>query len=583
MTPAPAESNSKHRNGAHKKESALVTRPVTVGGVVQPYARRLLLATVAGAAGELCAVALIASAAWLIARAAQQPPLSALALAIVAVRAFALFRGVLRYTERLLGHDAALRVLAALRARVYEALRRPRTPLRDAEAVERMVADVEAVQDLLLRCLLPAVIAGVTGVAAIGLTTALLPAAGVLLAVGILLGGVALPALAAALARGTARRTATARADLSVRALDVTRGADDLAVFGATDRFVARATDAAARLARLERRSGAAESLVTGLGIAVQGLTAVAIIRVAADRGGVLPAVLALTALIAVEAVLPLAEAARRRVEIAPAVHRVNDLLATTPDGPRRTPQAPVRDATRPIGVELVRVRLTYGESAALDGVDLRIPAGRKVAIVGASGAGKSSLLGVLSGELTPDSGIVLLGDAPPDTDDLRNAVRGLTQDAHIFDTTIRANLARPYAPKEKLAEAARQADLLDWIESVGWETPATTLSGGQRQRLLIARALLADPPILILDEPAEGLDTPAADRLVTNLLTGPQTVVLVTHRLAPLDQADEILVMDQGRIVQRGTPAQLADAPGPYRALWETELLASSPGRAGP
>jgi ABC-type bacteriocin/lantibiotic exporter with double-glycine peptidase domain len=227
---------------------------------------------------------------------------------------------------------------------------------------------------------------------------------------------------------------------------------------------------------------------------------------------------------------------------------------------------------------------VTYGATVALDGVDLRIPAGHKVAIVGASGAGKSTLLGVLSGELEAD-GAVLLADAPQaayDPADVRGFVRGLTQDAHVFAASIRANiaLARPDAPAADLAAAARQAGLLDWITALpaGWDTPITNdrLSGGQRQRLLLARALLADPPVLLLDEPAEGLDLATADRLVTDLLGGDHTVVLVTHRLAPLATADEIVVLDRGKVAQRGSHHELIDRAGPYRDLWEAESLQS-------
>ncbi|MDN3354608.1 thiol reductant ABC exporter subunit CydC [Actinomadura sp. DC4] len=540
-------------------------------------------AVAAGTGAELCAVALTASAAWLIARAAGQPPLSALALAIVGVRAFALFRGALRYTERLTGHDAALRVLADRRVRVYEALRLSRhARLRDADVVRRMVADVESVQDLLLRCLLPAAVAWIVGSGAVALGVSLLPAAGAVLAGGVLAAGLGLPVLAGLVSRAGARRTASARADLAVHGLDVTEGAADLAAFGATGRFVARARADALRLEWLERRSAAVEAAVNALGTAVQGLTAAAVLWTAQRHGaGVVPAtVLTLTALVAIEAVLPVADAARRFAEVRPAARRVADLLSAAP--------APSR-GTRPVppcpGIELVRVGVAYGSAVALEDVDLRIPAGRKVAIVGASGAGKSTLLGVLSGEVRPRHGAVLLGDASLDACDpagVRAAVRGLTQDAHVFATSLRANiaLARPDASDAEVAEAARRAGLLEWITALpaGWDTPADRdrLSGGQRQRLLLARALLADPPVLLLDEPTEGLDLATADTLVASLLGGEHTVVLVTHRLAPLAAADEVVVLEGGRVAQHGPHDELVGTPGPYRDLWEAERLRS-------
>ncbi len=535
----------------------------------------LVRALLAGIGGELCAVALIASAAWLIARAGQHPALSVLALAIVGVRAFSLFRGALRYAERLAGHDAALRILADLRVRVYEALRRSDRVPRDADLVQRMVSDVEAVQDLLLRCLLPAAVAWSVGLAAVAFTAVLLPVAGLVLAAGVVVAGAVLPGLAAYASRANGRRAAGARADLAVHALDVARGADDLAVFGATDRFVARADADAARLARLERGSAAVEAVVAALGTAVQGLTAVGVFRVAAGHGAVLITVLSLTALAAVESVLPVAGAARCLSRILPSIRRVTALLAAPPARTRGTCAVPAFPR-----LELVRVRAAYGPTVALDGVDLRVPYGRKVAIVGASGAGKSTLLGVLSGEI-PVRGAVLLGDTPVSECDpgaVRAAVRGLSQDAHVFATSIRANvaLARPDASPAELDSAASRAGLLAWIRSLpdGWETPVTGVSGGQRRRLLLARALLADPPILVLDEPTEGLDLATADRLVTGLFDGDRTVVLVTHRLAPLAAADEVIVLDRGKVVGRGAHEELIACPGPYRDLWEAERL---------
>jgi ATP-binding cassette subfamily C protein/ATP-binding cassette subfamily C protein CydC len=558
-------------------------------------------AVLAGTGAELCAVALTASAAWLIARAAQQPPLSALALAIVGVRGFALFRGTLRYAERLTGHDAALRTLANLRVRVYEALRLsldPTTPppdhepasdvrgrLRDADVVQRMVADVESVQDLLLRCLLPAAVAWVVGLSAVVLGVVLLPVAGAVLAGGVVVAGAGLPVLAAVVSRAGARRMASARAELAVHGLDVAQGATDLAAFGATGRFVARAEAHAVRLERLERRAAVVEAAVNALGTAVQGLTALAVLWTAQRQGAdaVLVTVLALTALVAIESVLPVADAARRFAEIRPATRRVTDLLSAAP--PELTSVSGRRVLPPDPGIELVRVGVAYGRTLALDGIDLRIPAGRKVAIVGASGAGKSTLLGVLAGEVRTQHGMVLLADASLDAydpADVRAHVRGLTQDAHVFAASIRANiaLARPEASESEVAEAARRVGLLGWITALpaGWDTPVggDRMSGGQRQRLLLARALLADPSVLLLDEPTEGLDLRTADRLVASLLGDEHTVVLVTHRLAPLAAADEVVVLDRGRVAQRGPHDELVGMPGPYRDLWEAERLQS-------
>lgn len=568
-------------------------------GAVRPHAVRLVAAALAGVAAEVCGLALVATAAWLIARASQRPELAVLSVAIVAVRGFALAKGSLRYVERLAGHDATLRALAELRGRVFDALaarRRADAGLRDGGALTRMVSDVEAVQDLLLRCVLPgvaAVVCGVVGVAVCGLVA---PGSAVVLAVGVLVAGPVLASVAARAAGRAGARVAAGREELAVRALDVLEGAADLAVFGAEGRFAAAAGDAAAGLRRAERAAARVSALVAGAGVVVQGCTVAAVVWAAfgggADQVGA--AVAALSALVAVEAVLPLAGAAQRWREVWPAVRRVESVLAAPPASRLPGPSCPVAVARGPLAVELLGVRVCYADGdgaagrgrAALDGVDLRVERGRRVAVVGASGAGKSTLLGAVSGEVVPQAGSVLLGGHDVDRYGAGGAVRGLMQDAHVFAGSVRANLllARPDATDGELEAAARRARFLEVVRALpdGWDTPVGTgghgLSGGQRQRLLLARALLADPPVLVLDEPAEALDPVMADAVVRDLLAAPGggTLLLVTHRLAALDAADEVVVMDRGRVVQRGRHDELVAVPGPYRDLWDAELLAA-------
>ncbi|MGI5329739.1 thiol reductant ABC exporter subunit CydC [Actinomadura nitritigenes] len=569
-------------------------------GAVRPHAVRLVAAALAGVAAEVCGLALVATAAWLIARASQRPELSVLSVAIVAVRGFALAKGSLRYVERLAGHDATLRALAELRGQVFDALaarRRADAGLRDGGALTRMVSDVEAVQDLLLRCVLPgvaAVVCGVVGVVVCGLVA---PGAAVVLAVGVLVAGPVLASVAALAAGWAAARVAAGREELAVRALDVLEGAADLAVFGADGRFAAAAGDAAVGLQRAERAAGRVSALVAGAGVAVQGCTVAAVAWAALGGGAdqVGAAVAGLSALVAVESVLSLAGAAQRLREVWPAVRRVESVLSAPPaPGPSR----PVAVPRGPLAVELLGVRVSYAGGdgaagggagrarAALDGVDLRVERGRRVAVVGASGAGKSTLLAAVSGEVVPRAGAVLLGGQDAARYGAGGAVRGLMQDAHVFAGSVRANLllARPDATDGELEAAARRARFLEVVRALpdGWDTPVGTgghgLSGGQRQRLLLARALLADPPVLVLDEPAEALDPVMADAVVRDLLAAPGggTLLLVTHRLAALDAADEVVVMDRGRVVQRGRHDELVAVPGPYRDLWDAELLAA-------
>ncbi|WP_163506285.1 thiol reductant ABC exporter subunit CydC [Fodinicola acaciae] len=519
---------------------------------------RLALAVATGTLAEVCGIGLTATAAWLIARAAEQPSIAALGLAIVGVRAFAIFRGTFRYAERLSGHDVTLRAVARLRSRIYAALVRRRANLSDGDALSRMVSDVDSVQDLLLRCALPAVVAVSVGSVALTICALVLPVTASWLLAGLLVAAVLLPAIGALVTRKLDARLAELRADLAVRSLDLVDGHQDLVAFGAVDVAVAKADAAARSLARQERLAGRLGSALVGCGVLVQGATAAAVTLTATQSGAssVVIAVVALTSLAAFEPILPLAEAAARLVELWPAFTRVRAAL----DLPAQQPKPHLMTAGT---ITLRDVRLSFGPTPALDGVSLCVEHGRSVAIVGASGAGKSTLLGVIAGLVEPDSGVVRL----PET-------RALTQDAHLFRATIRKNLllARPSATDDAIADAMATSHCGDHA----LDASIDGLSGGERQRLLLARALLADADVLLLDEPTEGLDTVMADQVLTEILAtrAGRTTVLVTHRLAALSDVDDIVVLDRGRIVQRGSHTELTRRPGPYRDLWNAELM---------
>ncbi|WP_116951304.1 thiol reductant ABC exporter subunit CydC [Jiangella endophytica] len=564
-----------------------------LAGLLRAHLGRLLVAVSASVATELAALALMGTAAWLLARAAEQPPLAALSLAIVGVRAFATGRGVFRYAERLASHDAALRALATLRGRVYDALV-PLAPsglpaYRSSDLLSRMVSDVEAVQDLVVRVLVPVSTAVVVAGVAIGFSAVVLPSAAVVLAAGLALAGLVVPLLMVATARRTARRLAPARAELAAHHTDLLQGSADLAVFGATATALDEAEAASQRLARLERRTALTTALAGAAAMLVQGVTTVAVTVLALgarDDGGlagVMVPVVALVALISFEPVLPLVPAVQRLLEARSSLRRVLAVL-DTPAPVAEPGDAALPAPVAPVTVALhgVSVRYPGADVDAVDGVDLDLTPGRRVAVVGASGSGKSTLLACLMRFIEPSAGTVLLNGADVrryDGDDVRAVVTGVTQDAHLFHTSIRENLrlARPAASDDDLLAALETARLRDWVDSLpaGLDTmvgeSGGQVSGGQRQRLALTRALLADPPVVLLDEPTEGLDPRTADDLMTDLLasTRGRTTVVVTHRLAGLDAVDEIVVMDAGRVVQRGTHAELVAVDGAYQDLW--------------
>ncbi|MFD7748303.1 thiol reductant ABC exporter subunit CydD [Streptomyces sp. NPDC059698] len=556
---------------------------------------RLSLALLLGSLAVGSAVGLMAVSGWLISRASEEPPVMYLMMAVTATRAFGIGRAVFRYAERLVSHDAVLNLLADLRVSVYRGLERIapaglRTTRR-GDLLTRLVADVDALQDYWLRWLLPAGTAVVVGAAAAGFTGWLLPEAGVILAVGLLLAGVGVPLVSGACARRTEGRLAPARAALATRVTDLLGGTAELTVAGALPERRTRLREADALLTRIASRAAAATALGGGLSALVCGLTVVAAGLVAVPAvndgrlSGVALAVVVLTPLAAFEAVagLPLAVQYRRRV--ARSGERVYEVLDAPV--PVREPEHPAEEPVSPFPLEVRGLSARYPAAGrdALAALDLTLTPGRRIAVVGPSGSGKTTLAQVLLRFLDASSGTYRLGGVEAsalDSDTVRRSVGLCAQDAHVFDSTIRENLrlARPGASDPDLYEALSRARLLDWVRTLpqGLDTPVgehgARLSGGQRQRLALARALLADFPVLVLDEPAEHLDLPTADALTADLLDATRgcATVLITHRLTGLEAVDEVLVLDAGRVVQRGPYAELAAEEGPLRRMLERE-----------
>ncbi|MFJ6012139.1 thiol reductant ABC exporter subunit CydD [Streptomyces sp. NPDC092952] len=556
---------------------------------------RLTLALLLGSLAVGSAVGLMAVSGWLIARASEQPPVLYLMVAVTATRAFGLGRAVFRYAERLVSHDAVLAMLAELRVAVYRGLERVAPAglrrTRRGDLLSRLVADVDALQDYWLRWLLPAGTAVVVGTATASFVGWLLPAAGAVLAAGLLLAGVGVPLISGACSRQAERRLAPARAELATRVTDLLGGTAELTVAGALPARVERTREADGVLTRIAARAATATALGGGLSTLITGLTVVATALVALPAvrdgrlAGVELAVLVLTPLAAFEAVagLPLAVQYRRRVERS--AERVFEVLDAPL--PVREPADPAEAPASPFPLELrgVSARYAGADRDALDAVDLTLTAGRRIAVVGPSGSGKTTLAQVLVRFLDARAGTYRIGGAEAgalDGDTVRRSVGLCAQDAHVFDSSVRENLrlARTGATDAELRAALDRARLLDWADALpdGLDTlvgeHGARLSGGQHRRLALARALLADFPVLVLDEPAEHLDLATADALTADLLaaTEGRTTVLITHRLKGLDAVDEVLVLDAGRIVQRGRYAELAAVEGPLRRMLDRE-----------
>jgi thiol reductant ABC exporter CydC subunit len=525
-----------------------------------------------GTLAVLAGVGLLSYAGYLISRAAERPPILSLGVVIVAVRFFGLARPLARYFERLTSHDLAFRLLARLRVAFFTRLE-PLVPsrlegYRRGDLLARMVGDVEALQNLFLRGVTPPLVALLAGAIAVAVCAAYLPAAGAVLAAGLLTGGVAVPVVAATAGRRFGSRQASARAELTVELVELLRGAPELVVLGADRAALARVAALDGELARLSRCEALASGFVEGLAATVVGLTVTGVLAVcvAATAAGaldrVMVATLALLSLASFEAVAPLPAAALRLRATLDSGRRLLALAGREPAV--LDPVAP-RALSPACDLALEGAGFAYAdeESWDLSGLDLCLTPGQRVALVGRSGAGKSTIAGLLVRFLDPSEGRVALGCV--DLRDLRQRdvrtrVTLDSQDAYLFSTTIRENvrLARPAASDAGIEQALRRAQIWEWASRLpdGLNTfvgeEGDSVSGGERRRIALARTFLADAPVIVLDEPTGHLDPQTAETLIADALRAAdsRSVVLITHRPEGLDLVDRVITLSRGRIV---------------------------------
>lgn len=563
-------------------------------GFLWPHKWRVVLAILLGVATVASNVGLLAVAAYVISAAAIVPYLSLLAIPVYLVRFFSVSRAASRYAERLVSHDVTFELLANLRTWFYGRLE-PLAPARllryrSGDLLSRIVKDVEELENVYLRIVSPSVVALVVSLLAF-LTLYVFDPVIAFVAFGFLVAtGVGVPLLVRVLSRGSGRRQLELRAELNARIVDDVQGVQDILAFGREGGEMREISALHRKLDRVQGRMAFVTGLQNSLSDLMMNLALVAILVLAVplvaagEIDGVYLAFLALVTLGSFEAIAPLGTAFQflgRSISAGERLFEIVDAKSRVEDPPQ--PLLPPADDT----LEFDRVSFRYEEDGplVLEDVTFALRPGGRVAVVGPSGSGKSTLVNLALRFWDSEDGEIRLGSRDIRgyaQEDLRARMGVVSQNTHIFNDTLRANLllGDPEADEASLEEAITRAQLARLVQRLpeGLDSyvgeQGSRLSGGERQRLAVARALLKGAPLLILDEATANLDTVTERELmaaVRDLMRG-RTTLVITHRLVALEEMDEILVLDEGRVVERGTHEELARADGLYRRMLDVQ-----------
>jgi ATP-binding cassette subfamily C protein CydC len=578
---------------------------------MKPQLKWMALATLLGVLTIVCGIGLLSFSGYLISQAALHPSLATLAVAMLGVRVFGVLRGVFRYLERLVSHDVTFRLLARYRLWFYQTLE-PLAPARlmarsatsvasstdfsSGDLLSRFVADIETLQELYVRAISPPVVAMLIGILLWLVLGAYNVAFALTLLAFFLAAGILIPLLVHILSRGLERRIVQVRATFNASLVDSIQGIADLLAFDQADAQRERVEQLNRQMVRLQAGrafiSGLREMLdivLTNGCVWVMLVVAIPLVR-SGQLNGLFLAVIALAALSSFEAVRPLAGATQQFAGCIEAARRLFYVVDAQPAVSDPQSAAPL-PASYDLAIHDLSFRYSEQSPLVLNNITFSVPQGHCLAIIGPSGAGKSTISSLLSRFWEYERGSITFGGIELKAlrqQDIHECMAVIEQKTHLFNATVRENLllARPGASESEIEQAARKALLHDFITTLpqGYDTligeQGFKLSGGERQRLSIARAILKDAPILLLDEPTAHLDASTEEGILHSLrdfMCG-RTTIFITHRLVGLDMADDILVMRDGSIQERGAHSELLQAEGLYWKLWTVQNQALIP-----
>jgi ATP-binding cassette subfamily C protein CydC len=558
--------------------------------LVKPYFWWMALAALIGFATTGSGIGLLMTSAYIIAKAASQPPIAALQLGIAGVRFFGLARGVLRYAERLISHNITFKILSKLRLWFYDAIE-PLAPARlmhfkSGDLLQRIVDDIQSLENIYTRVLGPPLTAMLVATLMWVLLGIYSMQAALLILLFHLLAGIAVPLLSKQLSRGIAVGIMNHKTAQQILALDFFQGIGELQVYGKLSEHLSIMRSTENNKLQLQRQNALIEGMHESLtGILMNGAVIAILCSLipAVSTGGINGislAIITLAVIASFEPFLPLPAAIKHLEADTHAGERLFEILDAKPE--TITPSTPISfPVNHDIKVEKLSFTYPGSHSKALDNISFSVPAGQHIALVGPSGAGKSTITSLFMRFWNSSEGQITLGRiniSLLDPEELRRNISLVSQRTYLFAETIRENLlfAKPGASDEELKKTLSAAGLGqftskldDWTGQHGMK-----LSGGERQRIAIARILLQNAPIVILDEATANLDG-LTEKEVTdtlNTITTNKTLITITHRLKAMERYNNILVLDKGMITETGLHHELMENNGLYKRMWNLQ-----------
>ncbi len=556
--------------------------------MIRPYTRWVALSVLLGSATTASSIGLMGSSSYLITMAALQPSIAVLQVAIVGVRFFGIARGVFRYLERLATHDVTFRLLADLRVAFYQGLERI-TPegsndISMGDLQSRAIADIDVLQNFYVRVVAPPITA-LTVTIGVGLFTGtFVPVFGVLIGGGLLVSGILISWLAYRLSARMRGNVLSARGDLNAQIISMIQGSQELISLQADALYLNQANQASVLYNNKQMQFNSVSAFVNSLQtfssnftmwlVLIIGIPLVSMHQISSIN----LAVLALISLASFEVITPLGQAAQYLENSLKAAQRLFEIVDATPK--IHEPANPPEVSSQP-DITLDKITFSYPSdpTPVLEDFSLHLPYGKRVALVGPSGAGKTSVLRVLERFYEVEKGSYLVQNCPAQefsAGDIRSKMSVCSADPYIFQNTVLENmrLAKKNASEVEIMYAFEQVSLSDWVKRLpeglnSWiGSQGHQMSGGELQRFGIARSILHDSPIWLLDEPAANLDASLEQEIITLLekVTRGKSLVWITHHLTRLDFMDEIIFMENGKIRERGKEAELLSRESYYK-----------------